>query len=250
MIPVINGYAVLVNGGIVVIGGFPGPSPVPVSSSGYTADASPTVTGSLADMVWRLRAVLPPTWFPDTGPGQATQSPVLDAALAGIGWLFGRVYAMLRYARVQSRIATCTDMWLDLVSRDFFARRLPRFQNEGDASFRVRIIARLFRDVATRPAVAATVTRLTGRAPTVIEPANTGDCGAYAGSGAVYGGTLAWGSAGYWGSVALPCQTFMQVHRPDGSAGVAAGSVTDGQIYTAIAETMLAGTVAWVNIAN
>ena len=47
------------------------------------------------------------------------------------------VYGLTAYARLQTRIATATDGFLDLISFDFFGRRCPGKPQESDAAFRV-----------------------------------------------------------------------------------------------------------------
>jgi len=61
----------------------------------------------------RIRAVLPLRWFPD-------ESPVLDTILTGLasGWI--QLFNLLDYIRAQTRVATATDAWLDLIAADFF----------------------------------------------------------------------------------------------------------------------------------
>ena len=236
------------------------PAPAPVST-----------IGTKSDFVRRLLAVLPVHWFPDV-------APILTAVVTGSAWAWAQVYGLIQYARTQTRIGTATDMWLDIVSRDFFALALPRRQGEADASFRSRIRARLLRQAATRAGVAAGLTALTGRAPTIIEPWNTGDCGAVGGVGQAFGGGFALNTAGAWGSVLLPYQMFIQVHRPNiaglanvggiyygsgwagGGIGVGAieivstamvaAQVGDTDIYQTITDLMPEGTVGWTEITN
>ena len=222
------------------------------------------MTGDTADIVRRLRAELPSRWFAD-------DAPVLNAVLTGAATVLAVVYGWITYARRQARIATADAYWLDIISRDFFATALPRRQGEADASFRNRIFARLFRDTSTRAGIIAGVAFLTGRTATIIEPWNTGDCGAW------NNGRMAWGTAGAWGSLALPNQFFMQVKRPNsggvsgvqgwgtqpqmvGGWGVGAiewvsasmfqGAVSDADIYATITDLKAAGTTAWVNISS
>ena len=106
------------------------------------------------------------------------------------------------------------------------------------------------------------LTDLTGRSPVIFEPARPADTGAYAGP------TLAYGTAGGWGSVVLPFQCFVTAHRPHGS-GIATlagygtpgplaraeldmvtGQVTDTDIMAAIASVLPAGATAWTQITN
>ena len=193
------------------------------------------------DFPGRMRALLPRKWFPDTAPGAASSTPYLDVALNGMGWGWQQIYDGITYIRTQSRIATATDVWLDLISLDFFNGALPRIAGELDASFRARIKAKLFTPTATRSAITQSVAAATGRPTVVIEPWNTGDCGAVAGAGNAAGGQLAWGSAGSWGSLQYPAQFFVQAKR---------GTNPDSATYATLAATEAAGTIAWTQITN
>ena len=216
--------------------------------------------GDAADMLARLASLLPLRWFPAT-------APVLSALLSGLadGWAW--LYAMLGYARLQTRIATATDTFLDLVSQDCFGGELPRRIGESDASFRARIQQALLRARATRSALVAELSDLTGRVPVVFEPARPADTGAY-------GIALGYGVAGGWGSLALPFQSFVTAFRPLGMGvpnvagwGVGAGGwgagaieyasrpmveaqVSDADITTAIARTMPVATIGWTRISD
>ena len=77
------------------------------------------MTGDQQDILARLRTVLPARWFPD-------DAPVLDGLLNGLasGWSFA--YQQLQYVKAQTRIATATDVWLDIIALDFFGGRLVR----------------------------------------------------------------------------------------------------------------------------
>ena len=75
------------------------------------------MTGDQADMAARLRAALPGRWFGDA-------APVLDGVLAGIGAIWAAVHTQLQAAISQTRIATATGPFLDMIALDFFGRRL------------------------------------------------------------------------------------------------------------------------------
>ncbi len=211
-------------------------------------------------MLARLASLLPLRWFPDT-------TPVLSSLLAGLadGWAW--LYTMLGYAQLQTRIATASDTFLDLVSQDCFGGSLPRRLGESDASFRARIRSELLRNRATRAALISVLTDLTGRTPVVFEPARPADTGAY-------GIALGYGVAGGWGSLALPFQSFVTAFRPLGVGvpnvagwGVGAGGwgagtieyastpmveaqVADTDITTAIARTVPVAATAWTRISD
>ncbi|GEP00624.1 hypothetical protein [Methylobacterium haplocladii] len=198
--------------------------------------------GDADDMLARLRTLLPP-WFPD-------EAPILDGLLGGIAALLAFVHGLIAYAKAQTRIATATGGWLDLIAFDFFGLRFLRRAAETDDAFRPRILRELLRPRATREAIRRALVDLTGREPVLQELWNPGDCGgygigaiAYAGSGtgeqpvsgygdnpSAYGiGTFAYvvpapsqmvsGGAGAWGSLAYPYQTFITAFRP-ATAGI------------------------------
>jgi len=216
--------------------------------------------GTAADMLARLWQLLPLRWFADV-------SPVLTALLAGLSDTLAWLYAMLAYAKLQTRIATATDSFLDLISRDFFAANLPRRFGETDAAFRARIQAALLAPRATRPALIAALTALTGRAPVVFEPSRPDDTGAY-------GTALGYGVAGGWGSLLLPFQVFVTAFRPlgtgvprvggwgSGAGGWGGGAmqyvslamvqsqVSDADIDAAIVGTVPVAVTAWTRISN
>ena len=211
------------------------------------------MTGDLSDMVARLKAALPGRWFADT-------TPILDTLLTGLADAASRLYGLLATARLQTRIATATGGFLDLAAADYFGIRLRRHLQEGDAPYRARIARALTRTHGTRAALVAAITDLTGTVPAIFEPARPSDTGAYA------TGALAWNTAGGWGSLSLPFQSFVSVTRPHG-AGIATlagygtggpaayadlsmmtGQVTDADIYAAVADTIPVATVAWTRI--
>ncbi len=213
------------------------------------------MNGDTADIAARIRAVLPARWFPD-------DSPILDALLTGLAAAGSYLYTLLAYVRAQSRLATATDSFLDAIGQDFFGPRLPRRSAEADEQYRGRIAAALVREHATRPALVSVLEDLTGRAPTIFEPARPADTGSYAGP------ALGYGVAGAWGNLNLPFQVFVQARRP-APAGIATiagygtpgplaratlsdagGQVTDTDIYAAITSVMPTASIAWTSITN
>jgi hypothetical protein len=164
--------------------------------------------GSPQDIVARLRAALPQHWFAD-------DAPVLGAVLGGFGAVWSQLHCMLRTVQRQSRIGSAEGEMLDMIAGDFFGARLVRRPGQGDTAFRAAILRELLRERATRAALTAVLTDLTGAAPRIFEPARPADTGAW-------GQALGYGVAGGWGSLALPFQCFVQVRRPSGQgiAGV------------------------------
>lgn len=217
-----------------------------------------------ASILARLRGVLPRRWFADPETSDAPSgAPVLDALLLGLADAWVRLHALLAEVRAQTRLSTATGGFLDIASRDFLGSRLRRREGEADDAFRTRLLRALRRSRATRPALTAALVELTGREPDVFEPARPADTGAYG-----EGRSLAWGVAGGWGSLSLPCQCFVTARRPRGqgiallggygTAGPLAygtpamirGQATDTEIFAAIADTLPAGTTAWARIVS
>ncbi len=184
-----------------------------------------------------------------------------------------------RYTKLQTRIGTASDFFLDIIAADFFGTRLARRNGELDQPFRARIRANIFMPRATRAAVSAVVESLTGRIPVIFEPAYTHDTGAY-GTPAKGGGNFAYGAAGGWGSLVLPFQFFMVAYRPlgngtaqvagygetggangmpggygvgaieFGSLALAGAQITDAEIYASIAATIPAASSGWTRVAD
>jgi hypothetical protein len=224
------------------------------------------MTGDQSDIVARLKVVLPGGWFAD-------ETPLLDCVLAGLGCAWAWVYQTLQYVTAQTRIATATDVWLDVIARDYFGRRLVRRAGQADDPFRRRIMAELLRERGTRAAVIGVLKDLTGRSPIVFEPSRATDTGAYGAAGGGWSG-LAYGAAGGWGSLNLPFQFFVTAYRPAGS-GIAfvagwgsgcggynkgaveygnlamlQGQVTDVDINAAAASVLPIATTGWLRITN
>ncbi len=212
-------------------------------------------TGDTADMLVRLRGVLPQRWLAD-------ETPVLDAVLAGLASAWSGLYLLLQLVSAQSRIATASDQFLDMVSTDFFGVALPRRPGEEDVGFRTRIDRELFRERGTRAAITTMLTDLTGRAPLIFEPTRAMDTGAWSTA------SMGYGVAGAWGSLSLPYQCFVTAYRPIGTGIANAGGystagvheyadldwivvpVTDANIYAAVASVMPAATIAWTRISS
>jgi len=223
------------------------------------------MTGDQSDMVSRLKAVLPPAWFPDT-------TPVLDSLLSGLGSVWSWVYSLIAFVGQQTRIATASGVWLDMIANDLFGQSLQRNQGETDNTFRIRIGQEITRTRGTRAAIIATLTDLTGRTPTVFEPARSADTGGWGSqSGGFYG--FAYGGAGGWGNLDMPFQALVTAYRPAGTGiadvsgwggpggygvgpieygdeAIIEGSVTDADIYAAVAAVLPTTAIAWTQISN
>jgi hypothetical protein len=218
--------------------------------------------GDQADCESRIKALLPQKWFNDS-------SPVKDALVSGCAWALSLVYSLIQYAQNQTRIATATDGFLDLIGWDYFGGRLPRRQQETDAAYRARIQANLLLTRTTRQGMVNCLVALTGRAPIIFEPARPLDTGAYGAS------ICGYGSAGGYGSQKLPAQAFIIAYRPSGSGipniggygstpwgystasqgeyaslSMIQGYVTDADIFACVDAAKPAGTTAWTRLSN
>lgn len=219
--------------------------------------------GDKADVSTRLARLIPNGWF------TAGLSPVRDAVLAGAASVLSFGYSLLAYVRLQSRIATATDGFLDMIAGDFFGATLVRADGQTDASFRARITSNLFRDRGTRMSVTRVLTQLTGRAPLVFEPMRPADTGGYGAASCGYG------AGGAYGSMLLPMQAFVTAYRPVGSGvpnvagyGISSagygsasqgeyaalsmvqGALTDADIYAAIESVRPATYTIWARISS
>jgi hypothetical protein len=224
------------------------------------------MTGDQADMVARMRAVLPARWFPD-------DAPILDGVLNGLASGWSWLFQLLQYVTSQTRLATATGVWLDVIAQDFCGTRLTRRSGQSDDAYRHRIRQELLRERGTRNAVSSVLLDLTGRSPAIFEPGLTGDTGGY-GSVIGGGGGIGYGTGGGWGSLDLPFQCFVTAYRPVGSGislvsgwgdrgggygtgaieyaslSMVQGQITDADIYTAVASVMPVAATAWTSITD
>ena len=226
------------------------------------------MTGSMSDIVSRLRTVLPRRWFGE-------QTPNLSAILSSIAAPWVWMYGLISYVHLQTRVDTATDSWLDLIAYDFFGSGLSRKLNESDLNYRTRVKAALLREAATRSAVSSGLEALIGSRPVIFEPANCMDTGCYGtlAPGSITTGTgLGYGSAGGWGSLQLPLQFFVTATRPamsgvglmagygtpSGAYGegvisytdlaLLPGHVTDQDIESTLCSLLPANAVAWLRV--
>lgn len=217
--------------------------------------------GNQSDILARIKAVTP-RWFADS-------NPIIDALNQGYAYVASFVYSLYVYAKLQTRIKTATDSWLDMIAADYFGTALFRAANQSDASFRARIIVNLFRERATRNGVSKVLVDLTGRSPIIIEALRPADTGAYSAPNSGYG------VAGNYGSILIPFQAFVIAYRPSSSgipnvagygyspAGYGTpsqadyasisqiqGAVTDADIYAAINSVKPVGSILWTRIVS
>jgi len=193
------------------------------------------MTGDQADMLARLKAVLPTRWFADS-------TPILDGVLSGLAATASWAYSFLATVRQQTRLNTARDAFLDIAAQDFFGSRIARIPGQTDAAFRITILREMFRPRATRSALVAGIVDLTGRQPTLFEPARPADTGAW-------NGRLAYGVAGRWGSLLLPNQVFVTAYRPTGP-NPDGETVADTDIYAAVAGLVPVASTAWTRITD
>jgi len=171
---------------------------------------TPAPTGSVVDIVARMKAVLPGGWF------GSSPTPVLDALLTGIAWGWSWIYGLTTYVQDQSRITTATDVNLDMISVDFFGPGvLPRTFDQSDASYRETILSNLFAPKITRAGIISSIQRAFNVTPKIFEPFNTGDTGSYGTSGVLAWSGMAFNDAGGWGSLSMPAQFFITVPEPN-----------------------------------
>jgi hypothetical protein len=221
-------------------------------------------TGSQSDIQARLTALLPAEWF------VSGQTPIVQAILAGFANGLAFIYSALAYVRLQTRIATATDGFLDLIARDYLGSSLVRSLGQSDTSFRARILAAIIRERATRNGMSKALTQLTGRAPTIFEPQNPADTGCYGGA------AIGYSVAGGYGSLSIPFQAFVTAYRSAGggiasvapygvpggavgggygvgaleygSASFISGAVLDSDIIATVNAVRPAGTTIWMRI--
>lgn len=157
-------------------------------------------TGDTQDIFERLVGLLPP-WFGDFSPNR-------DAFLeGGAATVDSFAYDFYAYAKIQTRIKTATGEFLDLISKDFFGKSLPRRALETDESFRKRILATLLREKATRKGISDAIKNLTGFTPRMIELWRPIDCGGYN-----VVSSLAYNTFGCYGSGNYAYQGFIDVY--------------------------------------
>lgn len=156
-------------------------------------------------------------WFGDS-------PPVVDSIIEGYAEVWAWFYVQYIYLKNQTRIKTATDVYLDLISIDFFGTELPRKHEESDGNFRIRILLNLFRERATREGMRKVLFDLTGFEPIIIEPYRPQDTGAYN-----VASTMGYNIAGRYSGAGLQYQAFIIVFRPilNGAGNFAALNVTN-----------------------
>jgi hypothetical protein len=162
-------------------------------------------TGDANDIVRRVKRLIPTRWF-------AYVAPLRDAVVGGLADGAAWCYGWITYARSQSRLATANGLFLDIYVNDFLGRFLQR-NGLDDPTFSSLARATILKERVTRAGMAAAVTTLTGSAPWIFEPWNTGDTGAWSNSHQTYG-QMGYGvGIGGWGGMNYTAQVFMKVVR-------------------------------------
>ena len=196
-------------------------------------------TGDQNDFVRRLKSVLPVQWFNDS-------NPKLDAVLNGLASALSWAYQLYAYAVLQTRILTATDGWLDIIANDFFGERIKRQAWQTDEDFLNIIRINLFRERGTRQAIIKVLEDLTGNTPKIIEPSRPQDCGGYSMPCMGYG--VAGAGIPYVGGYASTVSGYSTPSRGKYASYSELTSVTDAQIYAAVASVKMEGTAVWVRI--
>jgi hypothetical protein len=124
---------------------------------------------TLEQIISNLKDSLAP-WF-----GDIDDDPNLSAFIQGYANSAQFNANLLQYVSLQTRLATCTDGFLDLFANDFFGNKLRRHSAESDASYRKRIQSNLLAERVTRTGLYNALLNLTGRAPIMFEPWNALD---------------------------------------------------------------------------
>ena len=103
------------------------------------------------------------------------------------------------------------------------------------------MLTELFGGKATRSAVSAIITALTGNVPRIVEPGNPTDCFGYERPNAGY-------ETATYGTRLMPFQCFIFVERP--SPDQVQFGISDADIYAAIAAVIPVATIAWVQLSS
>ena len=216
-------------------------------------------TGDKNDNTNRVLALIPNSWFPDT-------KPILTGLISGFAGGAAWAYSLIGFAKLQMRVSTATDIFLDLIAFDYLGRRVKRKSSQTDAVFANSIKLEVMRERGTRRGLLKAITDLTGNTVSAIEPFNANDTNAL-------GVSMFLGeNSASLGSNAYPYSAFLTVITPPGSGipnmsglgtsfgGLGAGAfalanpslvtgpVTNNDIYSTIETNRAAGITTWVNI--
>ena len=125
-----------------------------------------------ADMLRRLKSLVPNGWFGDA-------APLRDVVLGGLSDVLAWIRTQGQVVRAGTRRIGTTGWLLDIDAYGFFGDSFVRRAGELDDAWRTRYAREIFRPRVTRAGISLALTDLTGKAPAFIELWNTADCGAY-----------------------------------------------------------------------
>lgn len=160
-------------GAVSVVSPTPPPTPTPTPT--------PSATGSQANIVKRLASLIPPSWFSQASPTGHwwVGSTDIGALLQGFGNVASYIYNLTVLAKVQMRLLTSVGMFIDLWSYDRLGSYIQRKTGETDVVWKTRVAKEVVRIRVSRSGMYQAILDLTGNPPVIIEPWNTGDCGAW-----------------------------------------------------------------------
>lgn len=181
-------------------------------------------------MAARVLSLVPDAWVGD-GAKQPGGGLYLLAQALGIG--LGGPTAAIAYAALQTRIATATDINLDLISNDFFGGMLPR-NGDSDSVFRTRLRTAIFQNKGTRAGMESALAAL-GLIFVLVEDGNPTDLMALG----TYGGLGTVGALGAGNSASANVYLRITLPLPSG--------VTQDQIIGVIDNVKPEGTIVWTS---
>jgi hypothetical protein len=147
-------------------------------------------TGSVSDVLRRLRSLFPRRWSGD-------DAPTRDALFGGIGDSLSWLYRQQQTVKSGTRRVGTEGYLLDIDAYGFFGDSFLRRVDETDDSWRKRYTDEVFRPRVTRVAIDKALFDLTGYHPKIVELFSANDCGAYdSGPLAYAGSSLVSGSVG------------------------------------------------------
>lgn len=129
-------------------------------------------TGDADDFLGRLKKLLPTRWFNVT-------APIRDAVLGGISDALAWAYSLNAFVKLQERLGMATGQFIDLFAFDYLGLTIRRRVGELDAPFAARVKKEILRPRVTRAAMIEAITDFAGTPPTIIEPWNPSDTGAW-----------------------------------------------------------------------
>lgn len=121
---------------------------------------------TLNDFIQQLRNYLPVNWFSNAAvtPGGNTYALLKAEATSE-----KVINDDLIIVQNQISLVTATGDQIDAIARDFFGNTLPRLPSESDASYRARIVSRLFLRAGTRQAMYDGITAAVQTPPVIRE---------------------------------------------------------------------------------